>query len=172
MPTYCITVNKIYHGEENKCSASKHMHEVVRVDMCSMHLSVWLSVCVSMCDCTSLTLCIIGCSQSALTSQWLSRKVKIEAEAVLAPRTRDRIRPEGNTWHWKSQTAQMDTVLLNWCCLMQVLFSRLWSLKEISGNHIFWWHLGSLLKMLYIDLRCHSHFFLSTITILQSVDSY
>lgn len=59
----------------------------------------------------------------------------------------------------KSQTAQMDTVLLNWCCLMQVLFSRLWSLKEISGNHIFWWHLGSLLKMLYIDLRCHSHFF-------------
>lgn len=44
---------------------------------------------------TSFTLWIIGCSQSVLTSQWLSRKVKMEAEAALAPRTRERIRPEG-----------------------------------------------------------------------------
>lgn len=48
---------------------------------------------VTFCCRTSLTLWIIGCSQSMLTSQWLSRKVRTEAEAELAPRTRERIRP-------------------------------------------------------------------------------
>lgn len=48
---------------------------------------------ITFCCRTSLTLWIIGCSQSMLTSQWLSRKVRTEAEAELAPRTRERIRP-------------------------------------------------------------------------------
>lgn len=46
-------------------------------------------------DLTSLTLWMRGCSQSVLTSQWLSRKVRMVAEATLAPRTRERINPGG-----------------------------------------------------------------------------
>lgn len=43
---------------------------------------------------TSFTRCSMGCSHSVFTSQWLSRKVRMAAEATSAPRTRDRISPE------------------------------------------------------------------------------
>ena len=100
MPTYDITANKISPEkgakspeEENKCMCVwVCVSCVYQVSNCS----VWMKAdCEPVGPFTSLTLWIIGCSQSVLTSQWLSKKVKMEAEAVLAPRTRDRIRPEG-----------------------------------------------------------------------------
>lgn len=42
---------------------------------------------------TSFTLWSIGCSHSLLTSQWLSKKVRMSAVATSAPRTRERISP-------------------------------------------------------------------------------
>lgn len=60
---------------------------------------------------TSFTLWSIGCSHSLLTSQWLSKKVRMSAVATSAPRTRERISPtmrkgqqrsrkvmKGNSW--------------------------------------------------------------------------
>lgn len=60
---------------------------------------------------TSFTLWSIGCSHSLLTSQWLSKKVRMSAAATSAPRTRERISPtrrkgqqrsrrgrKGNSW--------------------------------------------------------------------------
>lgn len=53
---------------------------------------------------TSFTLWSIGCSHSLLTSQWLSRKVRMSAVATSAPRTRERISPtarKGQQRSWK-----------------------------------------------------------------------
>lgn len=48
---------------------------------------------------TSFTLWSIGCSHSLLTSQWLSKKVRMSAVATSAPRTRERISPTVRKGH-------------------------------------------------------------------------
>lgn len=137
MPKYYITANKIYPEKEK--NTLKHYitfknKASVSPPKCMLVLWMYVTVCerestecikcligecewwqtVSLWVCTSLTRWIIGWSQSVLTSQWLSKKVKMEAEAVLAPRTRDRIRPEkkhkGEMTSHSETSSQFDTL--------------------------------------------------------------
>lgn len=56
---------------------------------------------------TSFTLWSIGCSHSLLTSQWLSRKVRMSAVATSAPRTRERISPIVRKGQQRSRKVRM-----------------------------------------------------------------
>lgn len=101
---------------------------------------------------TSLTLWIIGCSQSVLTSQWLSKKVKTEAEAVLAPRTRDRIRPEGSKMkkkkrHWsQSNRSSISSIFQVDAASLHVGIFLILSVGKVTADMKLKHIVGSLLK--------------------------
>ena len=97
----CCTVCRPKQAERREGAC---VHVCVCVCVCvSVCVSVYMCVCVCVyraliAECerrTCLTLWSMGCSQSVLTSQWLSRKVRTGAEAAPAPRTLERISPGG-----------------------------------------------------------------------------
>lgn len=59
---------------------------------------------------TSFTLWSIGCSHSLLTSQWLSKKVRMSAAATSAPRTRERISPARGEGQQRSRKVRKGNV--------------------------------------------------------------
>lgn len=69
----------------------------------------WQST-ICVCVCTSATLSSNGSSQWSLHSQWESKKVRTGAVAASAPRTLERIRPEGNIRKEKTRWAANWTV--------------------------------------------------------------
>lgn len=66
-----------------------------------------LCVCACACVCTSATLSSNGSSQWSLHSQWESKKVRTGAVAASAPRTLERISPEGNTGYKTQKCTQL-----------------------------------------------------------------
>lgn len=63
--------------------------------------------------CTSATLSSRGSNQCSLHSQWESKKVRTGAVAASAPRTLERIRPEGNTRKQKKFVMNQHSAI---CC--------------------------------------------------------